>query len=819
MRYCHGVRSVSWLVALLIRSWLLIVLVASAARGDGLPEVGPRAAGFEPWLSDRIDEAVNRAIAEKKIPGAVVLIGRDGKIAHWRGYGVRSRHVGGFEPMTRETIFDLASLTKPIATASTMLAAIDRGLFRLDTRPAALFPEFDCGGKHEITIEQLLRHRSGLIADNLIADYHDGPTRAWEQIAALSVESPPGTKFRYSDVGYIVLGRMFDRLDRAAADSIFEPLGMRRTGFLTVGKPEARGLAVPVFLWPGSYPIALPAFADLKSLVVGPKDSLGRPIANWRFAPTEGTGAGGKPLRGVVHDPRARALGGVAGHAGLFAPADDIALFAQMMLDGGKARDGTVVLKSETVADMIDPGDTPAGERRGLGWDIETVYSSPRGKEFGARSFGHTGFTGTSLWIDLDSRTFVILLTSRLYPDGKGASPTALRSEVATIVGESLVDRPTRPVLCGIDVLGRDGFALLKGKRVGLVTNHTGRTRDGRSTIDVLFQAEGVKLVALFSPEHGLRGLVDREVADDRDEKTGLPIFSLYGKTRKPTAESLRGVDVLVYDIQDIGTRYYTYISTLGLCLESAAESKIPMVVLDRPNPIGGGLIGGPVRDDEFASFVAHHAMPVRHGMTTGEVAGMFVAERKIDAELRVIPCEGWRRWDLFDRTGLVWVNPSPNMRSLTEAMLYPGVGLLESTNLATGRGTDTPFEKVGAPWIDPARWSAALNELKLGGVRFVPIRFTPKERQFAGAECGGVEIVVTDRAVFDPIALGFGLAATLHRLYPADWKDDGFLKMLADRRVYEAMRGGADVSNMTDRCASELEAFRALRRKYLLYR
>ena len=251
---------------------------------------------------------------------------------------------------------------------------------------------------------------------------------------------------------------------------------------------------------------------------------------------------------------------------------------------------------------------------------------------------------------------------------------------------------------CGVDVLARREFRELKGKRVGLVTNHTGRTRAGVPTIDLLFGAPGVELVALFSPEHGIRGEVDTQVADAKDEKTGLPIYSLYGKTRKPSPEALEGVEVLVYDIQDIGTRYYTYISTLGLVLEAARENHIPVIVLDRPNPIGGEAVAGPVRDADFASFIAHHALPVRHGMTVGELARMFNAERSIGADLTVIPVEGWRRSDTFDRTGLEWTNPSPNMRSLTEAMLYPGVGLLEASNLATGRGTDTPFERLGPP-------------------------------------------------------------------------------------------------------------------------
>jgi len=241
-------------------------------------------------------------------------------------------------------------------------------------------------------------------------------------------------------------------------------------------------------------------------------------------------------------------------------------------------------------------------------------------------------------------------------------------------------------------------------------------------------------------------------------------------------------------------------------------------VVLDRPNPIGGVDVSGPVRDADLESFIAYHALPVRHGMTVGELARLFNAERNIHAELTVIPCEGWRRADFFDRTGLLWVNPSPNMRSLTEALLYPGVGLLEATNLATGRGTDTPFERVGAPWIDPRGLARALNELALPGVRFIPIRFKPNERQYAGTQCGGVQIAITDWKSFEPIGLGVGIAVTLRKLYPDAWKPDGFLKMAADHATDRALRDGRDVRAIQALWSRELDEFRTVRKRYLIY-
>ena len=786
---------------------LLLTLALATPAPASLPEAKPEAVGFDPSRLARVDDAIARAVGEKKVPGAVVLVGRRGKVVLARAVGRRSVEPTD-EPMTRDTVFDMASLTKPVATATSVMVLLERGKFRLNDRAVAHLPELKGNGKDSITIEQLLRHRSGLVPDDPIADYAEGPEVAWRKIGELAPQTAPGERFSYSDVGFLVLGRLVEKvsgqsLDEFARATIFDPLGMVDTGFRPVGAPPDK------------------------------------PTPAGRIAPTEREGS--RMLRGVVHDPRSRALGGVAGHAGLFGTADDLAIFAQMLLDGGQGPDGKRVLSPLTVRAMTDPGSTPEGQRRGLGWDVETSYSGPRGSLFGPTSFGHTGFTGTSLWVDPETETFVILLTSRLHPDGKGASPGALRAEVATLVASSIVDAPSkpsdrevarlapkaatpkppaiRPVDCGVDVLARRGFRELRGKRVGLVTNHTGRTKGGVSTIDLLFGAPGVELVALYSPEHGIRGAVDTAVPDAKDEKTGLPIFSLYGKARKPTAEALAGVEVLVYDIQDIGARYYTYISTLGLLLEAAKGNHIPVIVLDRPNPINGLAVAGPVRDADFASFIAHHALPVRHGMTVGELARLFNAERSINADLTVIPCEGWQRADTYDRTGLEWVNPSPNMRSLTEAMLYPGVGLLEASNLATGRGTDTPFERLGAPWIDDRAFAKALNELDLPGVRFVPARFTPGERQYKGQECKGVQILLTGWSTFEPVDLGIGLAVTLRSLYPRQWETAGFLKMLADRDAHEALLAGGDVAAIRSTWENELAEFLKVRAKYLLYK
>jgi uncharacterized protein YbbC (DUF1343 family)/CubicO group peptidase (beta-lactamase class C family) len=770
-----------------------------------LPDTPPVSLGFDPGRLKKIDAAIDRAISEGKIPGAVVIVGRRGKIAYARAAGRRAVEPAA-EAMTRDTVFDMASLTKPVVTATAALLLIEEGKFRLSDRVVKFLPELDNHGKSAITIEHLLRHRAGLVPDNPLKDFDHGPTAAWKQISELEPASPPGAKFVYSDVGFMILGKLIERvagqsLDEFARQRIFQTVGMTDASFRPLKTSQDK---------------SLPAID--------------------RIAPTEREPARGPILRGVVHDPRSRALGGVAGHAGLFATADDLAVFAQTLLAGGRAPTGTRLLSPLSVRAMFDAGSTPPGQRRGLGWDVETSYSSPRGALFGPGSLGHTGFTGTSLWIDPETETFVILLTSRLHPTGDRPAPTALRFELATLAAAAIVDvsarhgaaaapssMPERParsrVLCGIDVLAEHGFKSLLGQRVGLVTNHTCQTRDGRSTIDVLFKASGVNLVKLFSPEHGIRGEVDTAVPDGVDQATGLPIVSLYGSKKKPSPKDLEGLDTLVFDIQDIGVRYYTYSTTLGLVLEAVKESDKKLVVLDRPNPIGGTEVTGPVRDPDLGSFIAYHALPVRHGMTLGELALLYNHERGLKARLEVIACQGWTREQTFDQTDLVWINPSPNMRSLTEAILYPGVGWLESTNLATGRGTDTPFERVGAPWIDPRAFADGLGSCDVPGARFTPIWFVPKERQYAGERCGGVQIVITDWIKFEPLKLGVSLAVTLRKLYPDKWNPEPILRMLCHRPAYEAIRSGKGAEVIENSWWVGLEEFRRLRARYLLYR
>ena len=384
---------------------------------------------------------------------------------------------------------------------------------------------------------------------------------------------------------------------------------------------------------------------------------------------------------------------------------------------------------------------------------------------------------------------------------------------------------PGAPVKTGLEVLARDGFRPLQGKRVGLVTNHSGILPDRTSIIDVVAAGKGYTLAALFSPEHGIRGTQDANVASGRDEKTGLTIHSLYGKTRKPTPEMLKDVDVLVFDLQDIGTRYYTYISTLALVMEAAAENDKSVLVLDRPNAIGGDAVEGPILEEGLrGNFIGYFGLPTRHGMTLAELARLYNAEFRIGCRLEVVKMEGWTRSMYFDDTGLPWVNPSPNMRSLPAAIAYPGLGALEGTNLSVGRGTGRAFVLYGAPWLDGARLCADLEARKLPGVRWKPARFTPSKEPgmpvypHTDQECGGFEVEILDRKTFRPVAASLHVLDALHRLHPKEFSFGKSCGMIGLKSIEADLRAGKSPAEIERAWQADLDAFASARKKHLLY-
>src|SRR5258706_7567558 len=702
--------------------------------------------------SAALDETVEKAVREGLVPGAVLIAGQDGKILHRKAYGSRTL-IPAREAMTVDTIFDAASLTKVVACTPSIAKLVEQGKLRIADPVTTYLPEFQ-GGKSDITVRNLLTHFSGLRPDLDLEPAWSGYETGIRRALIDKPKDPPNTRFVYSDINFVLLGEIVRRLsgkplDEFARENIFAPLGMRETMF----RPPA---------------------------------SL-RP----RIAPTEIDPATGAPFRGIVHDPTSRYMGGVAGHAGLFTTADDLSRYAQMMLGMGELA-GVRVLSPLTVRKFTSP-ETPPDQTilRGLGWDIDSSFSTNRGELYPIGSYGHTGFTGTSLWIDPSTRSYVILLTNLVHPKRrKNLRP--LRSRVATIVAAALgVDAPgvsvvgynealggvgvrrnitpNHPVLTGLDVLAEQKFEPLRGKHVGLITNHSGLDRSGKRNIDVM-RAAGINLVALFAPEHGITASEDRpDVAASKYSASGLPIWSLHYKGRYRMSQEMRaGVDTLVYDIQDVGARFYTYSCTMLYALEEAAKAKLPFYLLDRPNPITGTHVEGPLLDPELNSFVGCYPMPIRHGLTLGELATMANAERKLGAELHVVTIKNWSRGDWFDSTGLTWLDLSPNMRSLNAATLYEGVAMLEAAkNYSVGRGTDAPFEQVGADWIRGPELAQFLNARSIPGVRVYPTRFQPNSSNFKDQIIEGVRFVLTNREHFNSVRLGLELAFALEKLYP----------------------------------------------------
>ena len=749
-----------------------------------------------------LDRAARDAVAAGDTPGEVILVGQGDRVLYRKAVGSRAV-TPAVEPMTTDTIFDIASLTKVIATAPAVLALVDDGKLDLDAPLGRYLKEFQAPHLSWLTLRRVLTHTAGFPDIPPKDAMARGFPEAMRIIVAGVSEPSMTAPFRYSDTGFIVLAELVRRvsgepLDRFTHKRFYQPLGMRDTTF---NPPKA---------WRS------------------------------RIAPTEFVQ--GQMLRGVVHDPRARELHGVAGHAGLFSTADDLGRFCRMLLAGGSFG-GRQYLSAASVSAMFAPNGL--GEAtRGLGWDMSSGYSRTLGSFFPLGSVGHTGFTGTSIWMDPSTRTYAIILTNRVHPAGKG-SVVELRRRVSAVVAAKLFTPNATPapeegtappvatkaeglprirVSTGLDVLESQAWAPLKGKVIGLVTNQTGVDGEGRRNVNLLASAPGLRLQAIFSPEHGLDGTLDERVPNGTYTGAGpgpaISVWSLYGSDRRPTGAMLQGLDTLVFDIQDVGVRYYTYLTTLVYVLEEAARHRISVIVLDRPDPLTGVIVEGPVMDPDLRSFTAPHPIPVRTGMTMGEFARMVAAERKIPVKLTVVPLEGWERAMWFDETGLPWVNPSPNIRSLTQALLYSGVGLLEATNLSVGRGTEMPFEVVGAPWItDPSALADALNALDMAGVTFQPINFQPVSSVYSGQKVGGVRLVVTDRDALRPVTVGLTIGRTLMDRYPAQFRAAAIQNLLVNRSTMWALLRGDSLARLKQWAEADRASFLQRRASYLIYK
>jgi uncharacterized protein YbbC (DUF1343 family)/beta-glucosidase-like glycosyl hydrolase len=755
--------------------------LAAAGAGDS---------PLRPGGAAEIDAVVAGFIERRAFPGAVLAVGHGGTLAHLAPYG-RLAYAADAPAVAADTIYDLASLAKVIATTTMAMILVDEGRLDLDKPVRDFLPRFTGGAKDRVTVRHLLTHSSGVDWWKPLYQELSGQAAYVERIEQMDLVYEPGSKTLYSDLGLILLGEILERiagepLDVFTRGRVFRPLGMVDTMF----RPPPRLLP--------------------------------------RIAPTEDDPWRGRLLRGEVHDENAAGLGGVAPHAGLFSTAGDLARFAQMILNGGVFEHRRIVSRA-TVEQFTRPAGLVPGSSRALGWDMKSPegYSSA-GTLLSAGSFGHTGFTGTSIWIDPARELFVILLTNRVHPTRENKQIREARPAIADAVVRALADGAATPVRVGLEELERDGADRLRGRRLGLVVHRASVTLDGRHAIDVL-RAAGLDVVRLFTPEHGLRGeaAAGEAVAGGHDPASGLPVVSLYGERKKPAAEDLAGLDALVFDLQGAGVRFYTYVSTMILCLEAAAEAGIEFVVLDRPNPLGGERIEGPVsapRDRVPASFVNLAPGPLVHGLTLGEMARFVNLGLERPARLRVVPMSGWRRSKTWLDTGRPWVPPSPNLRTAEAALAYPGTALLEATNVSEGRGTKAPFLLLGAPWLAPER--GALAELAVPGFALDRASFTPTASPAAprpkhqDRSCAGLRVRVTDAGAAQPYRLGLELLAALGRQPELAWLEEGaaLTRLLGTGRVGEQLRRGTPVAEILAADRADHQAWRAARRAALLY-
>jgi uncharacterized protein YbbC (DUF1343 family) len=673
---------------------------------------------------------------------------------------------------------------------------VGEGRLELDAPVQDFLPRFRGAGKDQVTVRHLLTHSAGVDWWAPLYKEIEGPRAYLERIQAMALVHEPGTVAKYSDLGIILLGEILQRaagkpLELFVRDRLFAPLGMNDT------------LYRPLVTRPGLLA---------------------------RVAPTENDPWRGRVLRGEVHDENAHALGGIAPHAGLFSTADDLARFAQMVLWGGVYDHHRFVPRGVVETFTRRAGIVP-GSTRALGWDTKSATDSSAGTLFSASAYGHTGFTGTSIWIDPDRQLFVILLTNHVHPTRQNRLIREARPAVADAVVRALAEPAATPgrenaaVRAGLDRVAEGDVPELAGRRLGLIANAASVTRGGRHAIDVL-RDRGLELVRLFSPEHGLRGesAAGERVASLVDAASGLPIVSLYGDHTQPSKEDLAGLDALVFDLQDAGVRFYTYSTTLLLALEAAARDGVELIVLDRPNPLGGVRVAGPPsapRAQLPASFVNRAPGPLVHGLTLGEMARYANARLARPAKLTVVEMNGWRRSMTWGDTGRGWVPPSPNLRSPQAALAYPGVALLESTNVSEGRGTEAPFLLVGAPWLDPGA-----IEVEVPGFRLSPARFTPHasaaapQPKYDGVECAGVRIEVTDPRLADPYRLGIALLAQLSRQPGFAWSRGGeaLAWLMGTAQPGDALRAGGTIESILAADEPALAAWREERRAALLY-
>jgi SSS family transporter len=960
---------------------LLVSLGVSSAQPPRPLRSSSAAPDFAP-----VSALITQAIADHKLPGAVLVVGHNDHVVFEQAYGARKLagepgldgKPAAAEPMTEDTLFDMASLTKVLVTTTAILQLYEQGKLELDAPVARYLPDFAQNGKEKITVRNLITHYSGLPEDVSLKDDWGlkAPDKAEgiRRAMASTPYGPAGVMFKYSDINFITLGALVEKLSGSplniyARHYILQPISMAGSSYHPFDAVCGPSIATGAAIYPGPKPIGRigiqcphdtwsPYGLDPVTAPTAHDDeSKDHPELNPDFDHL---------LRGTVHDPTTRRMGGVAGHAGLFSTAADTARFCQALLDKLLHNTGPFPLSQATLRLAISPqapptaihtatiftpdGKTTTGvAQRGLGWDLNSAFSRPRGEIFPIAtatqmgSFGHTGFTGTSIWIDPTTDTYVILLANAIHP--RGAAPiSALRGQIATATAKALgltanasgapsfalsshakggvsfaaSERPSSlqpddaskpcapPVICdsfgatttgttvkrqqnanivkstanfkkqvdccglsndpdqvqtGIDVLEQTNFAALTPyHHIALLTNQSGIDSHSHRTIDILNKTG--RLTLIFTPEHGLLARQDTEhLTAESDEATHLPVLSLYGarpSDRHPKLSDLKKLDAVVIDLQDAGVRFWTYETVLGYFLQDCAKAKIPVIVLDRPNPIGGGPAQGPLSDSGSESYLNYMPSPVRHGMTFGELAQYFNANATLSgsyppndpdaiefgggagqsatgsnivppatrpglhAQLTVIRMQHWQRNEYFADTGLPWVAPSPNMKTPATNIVYPAVALMETTNMSVGRGSAAPYENFGAPFLKADELAIYLTARGIPGVSFsattLPIADDTNHYPFHGQNIPAIHLTVTDRDALDSPELGIELLAALHHLYPADFQLEKAKAILLNAKVLAAIKSNKNPTDIAASWAGPLRDFNARRQQCLLY-
>lgn len=755
---------------------------------------------------DRLDTYINNEITAG-FPGAVLLIMKNGEIVKNTAYGNAKVYEGleladSPQPMTTETLFDLASITKVFATTFAIMKLEEDGLLNTSDYVYQYLEGFNTEEKSAITIGHLLTHTSGFGSsfrffdpDNKYGEdfYSLDRDTTMALLSDLPLNYPTGTDSAYSDLGFITLGSIVETitgmtLDAYVEQNIYQSLDLAYTMFTPLDKG------------------VLPEMIAATERAGNTRDNR----YEWPDVRTY-------TLQGEVHDELAYyAMNGVSGNAGLFSNAHDLAVMAQMLLNGGAY--GEKRIFEEATVDKFTSRSIE-NPRYCLGFDYGVDNKNYRRYSLltSDTAFGKTGWTGTNVLIDPTNHMAVILLTNKRHtPFLEGSFmgsdyQTGQYSPIITQIYEMLMDTDVyafepvavpdnaerTDVVLGIDRI-HDFDTLFDGNNVGLITNQSGVNSQGISSIDVMYN--NTNLVALFAPEHGIEGLLD---AGERynstiDPSTDLPVYSLYGSNLKPSADMLKGMDVLTFDIQDVGSRFYTYIYTMTNAMEACAKQNVSFVVFDRPNPLGGAIEGNLLEDD-YTSFVGMYPIPIRHGLTVGELAMYINDVYNIGCDLTVIPMENWHRELYYDDTTLTFTAPSPNMKTATTALVYPGTCLIEGTNISEGRGTKYPFELIGAPFVNPYVLADELNSYHLPGVTFIPSAFMPESSKFEDELCYGVRLHVEDKTTFEPVSTGISLLYAFKVLYEKDFEVTPWLNNLAGMDLLTIMDAIGEVDDEND--------------------